>query len=126
MRAIPSAISILALVALTSCQKPLTAPRQAEVCWRLGEGLNGKEEFKPFATGVETLENCAVQLEGARLANGQAMVGGFQGRVIYVTDEDITVAKDGRSQRYRIFTPQQRAKIDAGFRQLKARELQTR
>ena len=78
-------------------------------------------DFKPFATNVETLENCAVQLEGVHLTNAQPMVGAFQGRIIYVTDQDITAAADSRSQRYRVFTPDQRTKIDAGFNALKDR-----
>jgi len=110
------------LLLLAGCQKPMEAPTTAGVCWRLAPAMNGAQDFRPFANGVENLENCAVQLEGLYLAHGQPMVGAFQGRFIYVTDQDITSAADGRSQRYRVFTPEQRAKIDAGFKTLKDRE----
>lgn len=110
------------LIGLTACQKPMQAPGNPGVCWRLAEASNGKPDFKPFAYNVETLEDCAARLEGAHLVNKAPMVGAYQGRIIYVTDEDVTVAADGRSQRYRVFTPQQRAKIDEGYRALKDRE----
>lgn len=115
------AIFALALLVLAGCQKPVEAPRTAGVCWRLGEGMNGRKDFKPFATGLETLEDCAAQLEGAHLVNGTPMVGGFQGRIIYVTDEEVSVAANSQSTRYRIFTPEQRARIDDGFRTLRDR-----
>ena len=115
------AIFALALLALSGCQMSVEAPRTAGVCWRLGEGMNGRKDFKPFATGVETLEDCAAQLEGAHLVNGTPMVGGFQGRIIYVTDEEVSVAANSKSARYRVFTPEQRAKVDAGFRALRDR-----
>lgn len=110
------------LMLLAACQKPMEAPVTAGVCWRLAPAMNGDQDFRPFADGVENLENCAVKLEGLYLAHRQPMVGAFQGRIIYVTDQDITAAADGRSQRYRVFTPEQRAKIDAGFKTLKDRE----
>ena len=109
------------LLVLAGCQKAVEAPRTAGVCWRLGDGMNGRKDFKPFATGLETLEDCAAQLEGAHLVNGTPMVGGFQGRIIYVTDEEVSVAANSRSTRYRIFTPEQRAKVDDGFRTLRDR-----
>jgi hypothetical protein len=112
----------LVLMVVAGCQKSVEAPRTAGVCWRLGEGMNGRKDFKPFASGLETLEDCAARLEGAHLVNGQPMVGGFQGRIIYVTAEEVSVAADSTSTRYRVFTPQQRAKVDEGYRALRARE----
>lgn len=111
----------LALLALAGCEKPVEAPRTAGICWRLGEAANGRKDFKPFATGVETLEDCAAQLEGTYLDNGAPMVGGFHGRIIYVTDEEVSVAANSRSTRYRVFTPQQRAKVDEGLKTLRDR-----
>lgn len=117
------ALALLGLLALTACQPPpLQAPGSPGVCWRLASAMNGKADFKPFAYNVENLENCAVQLEGAHLANHTPMVGAFQGRIIYVDDQEISAAADGRSQRYRVFTPAQRAKIDEGFRTLQDRQ----
>jgi hypothetical protein len=117
-----TAICALALLALAGCQKPVEAPRTAGVCWRLGDGMNGRKDFKPFATGLETLEDCAARLEGAHLAGGTPMVGGFQGRIIYVTDEEVSVAANSKSTRYRIFTPEQRARVDEGFKTLRDRD----
>jgi len=117
----PAAILGAILLTLAGCQKPVEAPRTAGVCWRLGEGANGRKDFKPFAAGVETLEDCAAKLEGAHLVNRTPMVGGFQGRIIYVTDEEVSVAANSTSTRYRVFTPQQRARIDAGYKTLRDR-----
>jgi hypothetical protein len=117
-----AAICAVSLLLLAGCQKPVEAPRTAGVCWRLGDGLNGRKDFKPFATGIETLEDCAAQLEGAHLVNGTPMVGAFQGRIIYVTDDEVSAAANSRSTRYRVFTPEQRATIDAGFKTLRERD----
>ena len=121
MKARSTAIFALTLLALAGCQKPVEAPRTAGVCWRLGEGMNGRKDFRAFATGIETLEDCAARLEGAHLANRTPMVGGFQGRIIYVTDDEVSVAANSKSARYRVFTPEQRAKVDAGYRTLRDR-----
>lgn len=115
-------IAGVGLIGLAGCQRPLQAPGNPGVCWRLAEAANGKPDFKAFAYNVENLENCAAQLEGAHLANKAPMVGAFQGRIIYVTNQDVTVAADGRSQRYRVFTPAQRARIDEGYKALRDRE----
>lgn len=109
------------LLALAGCRKPLEAPNAVGVCWRLAPAMNGKQDFKPFAIDVENLENCAGKLEGLYLARAQPTVGAFQGRLIYVTEQDVTVAANDRAQRYRVFTPQQRARIDEGFKTLRDR-----
>ena len=113
---------ILAPLALTACEKPLTAPSNPGVCWRMVEGMNRKPDFKPVAPNIDTLENCAVRLEGIRMAYGQPVTGAFQGRFIYVTDEEISAASGPNSQRYRVFTPAQRLEIQMGIETLMARE----
>lgn len=120
--------AILATVALAAaaCQQAMEAPTTPGVCWRQAPTMNGRLGLKPFATNVENLETCAAKLEGLHLSHGQPQVGGFQGRFIYVTDQDITVAANDKAQRYRVFTPQQRAKVDEGYRTLKAREQEGR
>ena len=113
---------ILASLALTACEKPLTAPSNPGVCWRMVEGMNGKPDFKPVAPNIDTRENCAVRLEGIRMAYGQPVTGAFQGRFIYVTNEEISAASGPKSQRYRVFTPAQRLEIQKGMETLMARE----
>ena len=116
-------IGLAAAGSLTACDKPLTAPDTAGVCWRLAEnGPNGKPEFRPMAPGVINLESCAVTLEGLHLRTGAPVTGGFQGRYIFVTPEDITAAFSAKSQRYRVFTPQQRAKVRRNIEILSQRE----
>ena len=113
---------LLTPVLLAGCEKPLTAPTNPGVCWRMVEGMNGKPDFRPIAPNIDTLENCAVRLEGIRMAYGQPVTGAFQGRFIYVTNEEISAASGPKSQRYRVFTPAQRLEIQKGMETLMARE----
>ena len=115
-------LGLTAAVGLFGCEKPLTAPGHTGVCWRMVEGMNGKPDFKPIAPNIDTLENCAVRLEGIRMAYGQPVTGAFQGRFIYVTDEEISAASGPNAQRYRVFTPAQRLEIQKGIETLIARE----
>ena len=115
-------IGLGALTALAACEKPLTAPGDRGVCWRMVEGLNGKPDFRPIAPDIDTLENCAVRLEGLRMEHGVPVTGAFQGRFIYVTDDEISAASGPKSQRYRVFTTDQRLKVQEGIRTLMARE----
>jgi hypothetical protein len=116
--------SLILILGLGGCSPALEPPRNAGVCWRMAETINGQQDFKPFSTGVETLENCAAQLEGLFLANGQPITGAFQGRIIYVTRADIRVSSSAKSQPYRVFSPAQREAIDEGFRALERRSSQ--
>lgn len=113
---------LLAPLLLTACEKPLTAPTNPGVCWRMVEGMNGKPDFRPIAPNIDTLENCAVRLEGLRMTTGLPTTGAFQGRFIYVTDEEIGAASGANSQRYRVFTPAQRLEIQKGIQTLIDRE----
>lgn len=113
---------LLFALGLAACAEEPGAPTTAGVCWRMVEGFNGKPDFRPLVSGVENLESCAGRLEGLRLEHGQALVGAYQGRYIYVTEAEISVANGPRAQRYRIFTPEQRAQIQAGYQALKARK----
>ena len=113
---------LLTSVLLAGCEKPLTAPTNPGVCWRMVEGMNGKPDFRPLAPNIDTLENCAVQLEGLRITSGLPVTGAFQGRFIYVTDQEIGAASGPKAQRYRVFTPEQRLEIQKGFQTLFDRE----
>ena len=86
------------------------------------EGMNGKPDFRPIAPDIDTLENCAVRLEGLRMTTGLPMTGAFQGRFIYVTDEEISVASGPKAQRYRVFTPAARLEVQKGIQTLLDRE----
>lgn len=112
-------IGLAVAVSLAACDKPLTVPDVPGVCWRLVEnGPNGKPEFRPVAPDVPSLEACAVRLDGIRMRNGQPMTGGFQGKYIFASDHEVTVANGPKAQRYRLFTPEQLAKIRAGLQTL--------
>ena len=107
---------------LAACERPPTAPDNPGVCWRMVEGMNRKPDFRPVAPYIETLENCAVRLEGLYMIHGQPVTGAFQGQFIYVTDADITASTGPKAQRYRVFTPAQRAQVRKGIQTLIDRE----
>jgi len=113
---------LLALTALAGCEKPLTAPANPGVCWIMVEGMNGKPDFRPIAPQIDSLENCAVRLEGVHIAQKRAVTGAYQGVFISVTDAEVSAAAGPNAQRYRVFTPQQRAKVREGIQTLMARE----
>jgi hypothetical protein len=115
-------IGLLATLPLAACERPLTAPSNRGVCWRMVEGMNRKPDFRPIAPDIETLENCAVRLEGMHMMHGQPVTGAYQGQFIYVTDADVTASTGPKAQRYRVFTPAQRAQIRKGIQTLIDRE----
>ena len=115
-------IGLMATLPLAACERPLTAPSNPGVCWRMVEGMNRKPDFRPVAPYIETLENCAVRLEGLYMIHGQPVTGAFQGQFIYVTDADITASTGPKAQRYRVFTPAQRAQVRKGIHTLIDRE----
>ena len=115
-------IGLMATLPLAACERPLTAPSNPGVCWRMVEGMNRKPAFRPVAPYIETLENCAVRLEGLYMIHGQPVTGAFQGQFIYVTDADITASTGPKAQRYRVFTPAQRAQVRKGIQTLIDRE----
>ena len=115
-------LGLMVVLPLAGCETPLSAPTNPGVCWRMIEGLNGKPDFRPLAPYIDTLENCAVRLEGLRMIHGQPVTGAFQGQFIYVTDTEITAATGPKAQRYRVFTPAQRAQVQKGIQTLIDRE----
>lgn len=111
-------------LALAACGPAPTAPSESGVCWFMQEGPDGKPHFKPFVTGLPNLESCAARLEGSYLRTGQPVSGAFQGRYIFVTEADVTAGPRLRGQHYRVFTPEQRAKIRESVQTLRARARQ--
>ncbi len=109
-------------LALGACERPVSAPDQAGVCWFMGQTPDGKPHFRPFATGIENLESCAARLEGAHLRSGQPVNGAFQGRFIFVTAADITAGPRLKGQHYRVFTPEQRRQIGDSVQILRDRQ----
>jgi hypothetical protein len=107
---------------LSACDRPLTAPTQTGVCWRMAEAMNAKQDFRPMATDVENLEACAARLEGLRILQNAPVVGAYQGRFIFATPEELTTAAGPTAQHYRIFTPAERREIQDGYKTLIARE----
>lgn len=111
----------LVLVA-AACERPVEAPTQAGVCWRVAATPDGGTDFRPFVTGIQNLESCAARLEALHLRTGQPVTGAFQGRFIFVTEASVTAGPRLKGQHYRLFDPAQREEIRRSLRELKARD----
>ena len=84
----------------------------------MSEVADQRPRFRIIARDVPNLESCAVQLEGARLLEGQPTAGAYNGYFIFATEEQITSAKLANGARIRIFEAQDRQRIQDGLRKL--------
>jgi hypothetical protein len=110
-------ISIIALSALmlVACKQSV-APDETGVCWRASPGSAGG--FVALARNVDSLENCAVLLEGARLEGESPTDGAYQGYFIFDNAGEISSASHEGGLRYPIFQPPQRAAVDRDLRRM--------
>jgi hypothetical protein len=99
------AIVVLAALALAACDD-LAAPTTRGVCWRLIAPPSRKPRFQQVASGVWSLDDCAVELESFHLLGAAQVEGAF------------TSAPSRNGFRYPIFQPSQRREIDADLRRL--------
>jgi hypothetical protein len=109
-----SIIAVLAL-ALAACNRS-AAPDDAGVCWRVSPGSAGG--FVSLARNIDSLENCAVLLEGARLQGQTPTDGAYQGYFIFDNATEISSASHRGGFHYPIFQPPQRAAVDRDLRRL--------
>jgi hypothetical protein len=77
-----------------------------------------KQTFRVISRGVANLESCAVQLEGARMMEGQPVTGAYQGRFIFAEAEEVWAGACLKGQRFRVFTLKDKQEIQAGLRRL--------
>jgi hypothetical protein len=111
------AIVVLAALALAACDD-LAAPTTRGVCWRLIAPPSRKPRFQQVASGVWSLDDCAVELESFHLLGAAQVEGAFQGYFIFVDSRLVTSAPSRNGFRYPIFQPSQRREIDADLRRL--------
>jgi hypothetical protein len=104
------------LCALAACEG-VRAPQAPGVCWQRSSGA-GPARFTRLAEKVDSLENCAVLLEGLRLQGEGNTDGAFQGYYIYVNDDAISSSPSPERHGYPIFQPPQRDAIDADLQKL--------
>ncbi len=84
------------------------------MCWRAA----APGHFAVLARNVETLENCAAELEAIHLQSGTDVQGAYQGAYIFVDRRKVASATHVGDFAYPIFQPAQRAEIDADLRDL--------
>jgi len=114
------AAPLLTILVLAACRGP-AAPDDPGVCFRV-DTARGRTAFTQLAHGVETLETCAVLLEGLKLQGHSAPTGAYQGYFIFVDDEAIRSSPSLHGMRYPVFQPPQRATIDRDLlRMMKSR-----
>ncbi len=119
----PSLQTWLAAASLTvgvvaACSEAVKPPPGPGVCWRMLEAPGQPPSFQPLARDIANLENCAVQLEGARMMEGRPVAGAYGGRFIFATEADIASAASLKGPRVQVFQPAHRAEIQKGLRKL--------
>lgn len=111
-------VGAILLTAMAACSAQAPAPSGAGLCWRMIEVAGQPARFEIIAREVPNLESCAAQLEGARMMEGQATTGAYNGHFIFATGEQITSATTMNGTRVRIFEAEDRRKIQEGLRAL--------
>ena len=106
------------LTGLAACSSQAVAPSGEGVCWRMFEAADQQPRFEVIGRDVPNLESCAVQLEGARMMEGIATSGAYNGHFIFVTEDQITSATTVNGVRIRVLEPEDRRKIQEGLRAL--------
>lgn len=109
------------LTGLAACSSQV-APAGANVCWKMLGVADQQPTFQAISRDVPNLESCAVQIEGARMMEGQSTTGAYNGHFIFATEEQITSAPSLNAARIRVFEAADRAEIQRGLRTLIALE----
>ncbi len=118
------AASLGLAAALGGCSNPPAsqAPSDIGVCWRVTE-FKPKLSFLSVSQGDPNLETCAMHLEYTRRTQHLTSISGaYQGEFLFVDAHDITSAQDLESQRFSLFTPNQRQDLEGKIEQLIQRQ----
>lgn len=111
-------IGVVLLTGLAACSPQAVAPSGEGVCWRMFEVADQQPRFEIIGRDIPNLESCAAQLEGARMMEGSATSGAYNGHFIFVTEEQITSATSINGARIRVLEPADRQRIQEGLRVL--------
>lgn len=104
------------LLALAGCSPVADAPDQLGICWRQAgpTPAGAKPRFALLSRGDANLETCAMHLELTRISKHRPDIfGAFQGQYVFVDRETIASSESLTGQRFSLFTPGQRADVDA-------------
>lgn len=109
------AVIALGLLVLTGCSAPADAPTDPGICWMQAPAAGkGKPALALLSRGDPNLETCAMHLELTRISKRRSSVmGAFQGQYIFVDREAVASSDSLTGQRFALFTPGQRADVDA-------------
>lgn len=110
------------LIGLAACSSQAAAPSGVGLCWRMIEVADQQPRFQIVARDVPNLESCAAQLEGARMIEGRATSGAYNGHYIFATEDQITSARTMEGSRVRVFEEKDRLEIQDGLRKLIAHQ----
>lgn len=111
-------IGAILLTGLAGCSSQPTAPTGAGLCWRMFEVPGQQPRFEILDREVPNLESCAAQLEGARMMEGQATTGAYNGHFIFATEQQVTSAMSLDGPRVRVFEEEDRREIQESLRGL--------
>ncbi|MHB8530469.1 MAG: hypothetical protein ACYC8V_13300 [Caulobacteraceae bacterium] len=108
---------MLGALALWACEEA-AAPSAPGVCWRAPSRAAGPRRFEVLARNVDTLEDCAAELEAVHLQQGVDVQGAFQGVFIFIDARKVGSAARAGDFAYPIFQPGQRVEIDSDLKRL--------
>jgi hypothetical protein len=111
---------LTAALALTGCaDKPkIVPPGGKDTCWRMTLLKDQPPKFVEIARYETSLENCAVHLEALHLEEGRDIQGVFNGVFLFLDSKEVAAAQGIDKPRYQVFTPDVRAQVDDGLKQL--------
>jgi hypothetical protein len=107
----------IALTALCGCQGA-NAPAATGICWRGPPAARGPADFRILARGVDSLDDCAAELEAIHLQGPPVVRGAFQGYYIRVDADGVRSSTTLSGFGYPVFQPSQRREIDKDLRAL--------
>lgn len=119
-RWLPLALAF-ASVACSPAPEPETAAAPASevgVCWRLRAVPGQAPVREVLDRGIDNLQTCATRLEAVRMMEGAAVEGAFEGRLIFVSEAELTQAASRKGKRYPVFNTGQRRAVQAAIQTL--------
>lgn len=112
------ALSLVACSPTTEPEASDTAAANAGVCWRVRAGAR-----EVLDRPIDNLPTCAQRLEAVRMREGGAPVeGAFEGRSIFVTEDELVQSAGRGAERYPVFTQGQRREMQVAIQRLLDRD----
>lgn len=94
------------VLALSACTKRTHPPGEAQICYHVVAGADGKIKYNKLKGAQPNLENCAAALEGMRVrflrmgGSNRELMGAYQGNFLFLQKEGIFTSSTAEGHRY--------------------------